>query len=76
MMPPTTGTAPEMAALATFTEAPSAAPAMTRTVERYTVNSSKDVVRSQVTIFFSASAIAPKRFSGRQAPAARAPMYR
>ena len=29
-----------------------------------------------VTIFFSASAIAPRRFSGRQAPAARAPMYR
>ena len=34
MMPPTTGTTPEMAAFATFTVAPSTPPEMTRATER------------------------------------------
>ena len=74
MMPPTTGTTPEMAALATFTVALSAEPEMIRTTERYTVNTSSAVVRTQVTSFFSPSAMAPSRFSGRQADAVSRPI--
>ena len=40
------------------------------------VNTSSAVVRIQVTSFFSASAMAPSRFSGRQAAAVSNPMYR
>ena len=65
-----------MAALATFTAALSAEPEMIRTTERYTVNTSSAVVRTQVTSFFSPSAMAPSRFSGRQAAAVKRPMYR
>ena len=40
------------------------------------MNTSRDVVRSQVVIFFNPSAMAPSRFSGRQAEAVSTPIYR
>ena len=73
IMPPTTGTTPEMAVFATRTRALSTAPAKIPLTVRYSVKSSSAVVSSQTQMERIISATDSSRLSDRLPPAASVP---